>query len=44
MTQLFLDKNADMIYEDLQESYDEDNHEEEYREDRMDQMISKYGY
>lgn len=44
MTQLFLDKDADMIYEDLQESYEDDNQEEEYREDRMEQMISRYGY
>ena len=44
MTQLFLDKDADMIYEDLQESYSEDAPEEEYREDRMEQMISRYGY
>jgi hypothetical protein len=44
MTSLFLDKDADMIYEDLQENFIDDNQEEEYREDRMDQMISKYGY
>jgi hypothetical protein len=44
MTQLFLDKDADTIYEELQENNIEDNQEEEYREDRMDQMISRYGY
>jgi hypothetical protein len=44
MTQLFLDKDADTIYEELQENSIEDNQEEEYREDRMDQMISRYGY
>jgi len=44
MTQLFLDKDADSIYEELQENSIEDNQEEEYREDRMDQMISRYGY
>ena len=39
----FYEKDADAIYEELQEtesSYDED----EYREDRMDQLISKHGY
>ncbi len=44
MTQLFLDKDADTIYEELQENNIEDNQEEEYSEDRMDQMISRYGY
>jgi hypothetical protein len=44
MTQLFLDKDADTIYEELQENSIEDNQEEEYREDRMEQMISRYGY
>jgi len=44
MTQLFLDKDADAIYEELQEGSTEDNQEEEYREDRMEQMISRYGY
>ena len=44
MTQLFLDKDADTIYDELHEGYVEDNQEEEYREDRMDQMISRYGY
>lgn len=44
MTSLFLDKDADTIYDELQESPIEDNQEEEYREDRMEQMISRYGY
>jgi hypothetical protein len=44
MTQLFIDKDADTIYDELHEVYFEDNQEEEYREDRMDQMISRYGY
>jgi hypothetical protein len=46
MTSLFLEKTADTIYEELQEII-EDNvnyQEEEYREDRMEQMISRYGY
>jgi hypothetical protein len=42
MTLLFLEKDSDTIYEDFQD-ITEDNQEEEYREDRMDQMISKYG-
>jgi len=46
MTSLFLEKSADLIYEELQDKT-EDNvnyQEEEYREDRMEQMISRYGY
>jgi hypothetical protein len=31
------------MYEELEENTSED-FEEEYREDRMDQMISRYGY
>lgn len=42
MTSLFLEKDSDRIYEEFQD-INEDNQEEEYREDRMDQMISKYG-
>jgi hypothetical protein len=42
MTSLFLEKDPDTIYEELQD-YNEDSQEEEYREDRLDQMISKYG-
>jgi len=43
MTLLLLEKDADAIYEVLQDADTEDL-EEEYREDRMDQMISRYGY
>ena len=43
MTLLLLEKDADSIYEELQDADTEDL-EEEYREDRMDQMISRYGY
>jgi len=42
MNTLFLEKDADAIYEVLEDHRDED--EEEYREDRMEQMISRYGY
>ena len=42
MTSLFLEKDSDRIYEEFQDT-NEDNQDEEYREDRMDQMISKYG-
>jgi hypothetical protein len=42
----YLDTDADFIYEYytsiLYDSIEED--EEEYREDRMEQMISKHGY
>jgi hypothetical protein len=44
MTSLFLEKDADMIYEELEENNTDVLMEDEYREDRMDQMISKYGY
>jgi hypothetical protein len=44
MTSLFLDKDADTIYDELQGNSIEETQEEEYREDRMDQMISRYGY
>lgn len=40
---VLLDKDADAIYEELQD-IDTDDMEEDYREDRMDQMISRYGY
>jgi hypothetical protein len=43
MTSLFLEKDADSIYEELEENKSEEV-EDEYREDRMDQMISRYGY
>lgn len=43
MTSLFLEKDADSIYEELEDTSTEDM-EDEYREDRMEQMISRYGY
>lgn len=43
MSTTFLEKDADTIYEDLEDNKIEE-YEDEYREDRMDQMISKYGY
>jgi hypothetical protein len=42
MTSIFLEKDSDTIYEEFQD-ITEDTQEEEYREDRLDQMISKYG-
>jgi len=46
MTSIFLEKDADSIYEDYQNAIEEtvEQQEEEYREDRMEQMISRYGY
>lgn len=44
MPSIFLEKDADTIYEELEEHKSEDIQEDEYREDRMDQMISRYGY
>jgi hypothetical protein len=47
MSSIFLEKDADTIYEDYQNNTEdtlEQQQEEEYREDRMDQMISRYGY
>ena len=43
MSTIFLEKDADYIYEKLEEKETEDI-QDEYREDRMEQMISKYGY
>jgi hypothetical protein len=43
MSTIFLEKDSDAIYEELEENNREE-FETEYREDRMDQMISKYGY
>jgi hypothetical protein len=43
MSTIFLETDADSIYESLEENTTEE-YEDEYREDRMDQMISKYGY
>jgi len=42
MNTLFLEKDADEIYEVLEDNREEV--EDEYREDRMEQMISRYGY
>lgn len=42
MTSIFIEKDSDTIYDEY-ENLSEDSQEEEYREDRMDQMISKYG-
>ncbi len=42
MTSIFLEKDPDIIYEEFQETTEEFQ-EDEYREDRMDQMISRYG-
>jgi hypothetical protein len=46
MSSIFLEKDADSIYEDYQNNIEEtvEQQEEEYREDRMEQMISRYGY
>lgn len=46
MSSLFLEKDADTIYEDYQSILEDvqESQEEEYREDRMEQMISRYGY
>lgn len=43
MSNIFLEKDADTIYEELEDNkqYEQDD---EYREDRMEQMISRYGY
>jgi hypothetical protein len=43
MNLVLLDRDADSIYEELQDA-DVDVMEEDYREDKMDQMISRYGY
>lgn len=43
MTTLFVEMDQDAIYEFLEES-EFDETEDEYREDRMEQMISRYGY
>jgi hypothetical protein len=48
MSSLFFEKDADSIYEEYQviseSSNDQQQEEEEYREDRMEQMISRHGY
>lgn len=43
MTSILLEKDADTIYEEFQD-WDTEEQEDEYREDRLDQMISRYGY
>ena len=43
MSTIFLEKDSDTIYEHLEEGNLED-YDDEYREDRMEQMISRYGY
>jgi hypothetical protein len=49
MSSIFLEKDADSIYEEYlvkSESFSDQQQqeEEEYRDDRMEQMISRYGY
>ncbi len=47
MNSIFFEKDADSIYEEYQvigESSHDQRQEEEYREDRMEQIISRYGY
>ena len=46
MSSLFFEKDADFIYEEYQSAVEEsvEQQEEEYREDRMEQMISMHGY
>jgi hypothetical protein len=48
MSSLFFEKDADSIYEEYQVStenpQEQQQEEEEYREDRMEQMISRHGY
>jgi hypothetical protein len=44
MTLVYLEKDSDTIYEELC-SIDNEEIEEEYRDgDRMEEMISKYGF
>lgn len=43
MSTIFLELDSDSIYEELEEGNSEE-YEQEYREDRMEQMISRYGY
>jgi hypothetical protein len=48
MSSLFFEKDADSIYEEYQviteNSQEQQQDEEEYREDRLEQMISRHGY
>jgi len=43
MPSMFLEYDGDTIYEELEEDMLEEI-EDEYREDRIEQMISKYSY
>lgn len=44
MANPYLEKDGDSIYEEYQfENSEDTREEEEYREDRMDQMISRHG-
>jgi hypothetical protein len=46
MTSLFVEMDQDAIYEFLEETQFDDIQDDypEYREDRMEQMISRHGY
>jgi hypothetical protein len=44
MTSIFLEKNADTIYEEFEEGYCDEPLDDEYREDKLEQMVSKYTY
>jgi hypothetical protein len=46
MSSVFLEKDADSIYEEYQNVSEtlQEQEEDEYREDRMEQMISRHGY
>lgn len=46
MTSLFVEMDQDAIYEYLEEKQFDEIEDEypEYREDRMEQMISRHGY
>jgi len=44
MSFIYLEKDSDQIYEEFTEGFNDDQEEEEYREDRMEQIISRYGY
>jgi hypothetical protein len=48
MSSLFFEKDADSIYEDYQNisenPQEQQQEEDEYREDKMEQMISRHSY
>jgi hypothetical protein len=44
MTSIFLEKNGDAIYEEFEEDFFDETSEDEYREDKLEQMVSKYTY